>query len=166
MMSTTARSLPARGAARGFASMWARLTAVLAVLGAILTLATSALAFKPPPLDGHVVDTAGKLSAEDIRYLDAKLAGYRRQTGFAIVAFITGSLDGENIDDAAYATFNAWKLGEKGKDNGVLLMIPPADRKVRIETGKGVGGEVTDLQSNDIIRQVIGPLLQQDRFRD
>ncbi|APR85908.1 methanol dehydrogenase [Minicystis rosea] len=146
--------------------MWARLASLLAVLGAILTMATSAFAFKPPPLNGHVMDTAGKLSQADIQYLDAKLSGYRQQTGFAIVAFIVGSLEGEPIDDVAYTTFNAWGVGEKGKDNGVLLVIAPNERKVRIETGKGVGGELTDLQSNDIIRQVIAPLLQQNRFRE
>lgn len=166
-MVTGTRSQMARRAARGLASTWRRFAAALVVLGAILTLATSAFAaFKPPPLDGHVVDTAGKLTPADIRYLDAKLAQYRQQTGFAIVAFVVGSLEGEAIEDVGYAVGNAWHVGEKGKDNGVLLIIAPNERKVRIETGRGVGGAITDLQSNDIIREVIAPLLRQERFRD
>src|SRR6185503_6999677 len=76
------------------------------------------------------------------------------------------SLDGEAIEDVAFATFNEWKLGKKGADNGVLLVIAPAERRVRIETGKGVGGDLTDLQSNDIIRKDIAPLLKEDRFHD
>jgi uncharacterized protein len=121
-------------------------------------------AFTPPPLRGHVVDTAGKLSDSEVRQLDARLDAVRQQTGFAVVAFVVGSLEGEPIEDVAYRTFNAWTVGEKGRDDGVLLVIAPAERRVRIETGKGVGGALTDLQSNDIIRQKIAPLLQQGRF--
>lgn len=119
-----------------------------------------------PAAHGHVVDTAGKLTAADIQYLDAKLDGYRRQSGFAIVAFVVGSLEGQVIDDVAYTAFNTWKIGDAGKDNGVLLVIAPNERKVRIETGKGVGGALTDLQSNDIIRQVISPRLKAEQYRE
>jgi uncharacterized protein len=141
------------------------IAAALALIG--LLFAWPALAaFTPPPLSGHVVDTAGKLGPGEIQRLDAKLDAVRRQTGFAIVAFMVGSLEGETIEDVTYKTFNTWQIGEKGLDNGVLLVIAPAERKVRIETGKGVGGALTDLQSNDIIRQRIIPLLQQERFGD
>jgi uncharacterized protein len=145
---------------------WIRFAAALAALVAVLSLSLSALAFTPPPLRGHVVDTAGKLSQRDIDALDAKLEAYRQQSGNAIVVFVIGSLEGEPIEDVGYTVGNAWKVGEKDKDNGVLLLIAPNERKVRIETGRGVGGGLTDLQSNDIIRNVIAPLLQQDRFRD
>lgn len=144
---------------------------VLAFFAAALTLITLALAparalaaFTPPPLTGHVVDTAGKLSAAEIGRLDQKLAAIRQQTGFEIVAFVAGSLEGETIEDVAYRTFNTWQIGRERLDNGVLLVIAPAERRIRIETGKGVGGALTDLESNDIIRQQITPLLQQDRF--
>ena len=59
-----------------------------------------------------------------------------------------------------------WKPGQKGKDNGVLLVIATGDRRIRIETGKGVGGELTDLQSNDIIRRRIAPLMRENRVHD
>jgi uncharacterized protein len=150
----------------GSRRLGARLAAALALLCAILAFALPSLAFTPPRLEGHVVDTAGKLGADDVAYLDGKLDAIRRRTGFEIVAFVPGSLEGEPIDDVAYTSFNAWGLGRKGADNGVLLVIAPTERKVRIETGKGVGGALTDLQSNDIIRQKIAPLLQQERFRD
>lgn len=143
-----------------------RLLAAGLALFALLFALPALAAFTPPPLDGHVVDTAGKLSDADVRYLDQKLERIRQKTRFEIVAFVAGSLEGETIDDVAYKAFNAWELGRKGSDNGVLLVIAPTERKVRIETGKGVGGALTDLQSNDIIRQKINPLLQEDRFRD
>jgi uncharacterized protein len=138
---------------------------VLALFALVFAFPARA-AFKPPPLDGHVVDTAGKLSDSDILDLDKKLDQIRQQSGLEIVAFIAGSLEGETIEDVAYEAFNAWGIGRKGQDNGVLLVIAPAERRVRIETGNAVGGALTDLQSNDIIRNTINPLLREDRFRD
>ncbi len=153
----------------GLRKAWWRIARLLAVcvfvLGAFFPSRAWA-AFEPPPLRGHVVDTGGKLTSADVAYLDQKLDGIRRRTGFAIVAFIAGSLEGETPDDVAYKAFNKWQIGEKGRDNGVLLLIAPAERQVRIETGKGVGGALTDLQSNDIIRQTIIPYVKQDRFRE
>jgi uncharacterized protein len=127
---------------------------------------TVALAYVPPPIRGHVNDTAGKLGAADVASLEAKLEGVRKQTGHELVVFLLPTLGGETIEDVAYGTFNGWKLGRKGVDDGVLLVIAPAERKVRIETGKGVGGALTDLQANDIIRTKIAPSLKQERFRE
>ncbi|XYH98919.1 TPM domain-containing protein [Sorangium sp. So ce1128] len=157
---------------RQVVSSGARLRAVVRAVAAAVALVCALVArpaladFTPPALTGHVVDTAGRLDPADIRYLDGKLDRIRRQTGFEIVAFVAGSLEGETIEDVAYEAFNTWQLGQRGADNGVLLVIAPSERRVRIETGKGVGGALTDLQSNDIIRQTINPLLRQDRFRD
>ncbi|WP_437861421.1 TPM domain-containing protein [Sorangium sp. So ce363] len=162
-----------RGAAmRRIGTSGARLRAVARAVAAAFALVCALVArpaladFTPPALTGHVVDTAGRLDPPDIRALDAKLDRIRRETGFEIVAFVAGSLEGETIEDVAYEAFNTWQLGQRGADNGVLLVIAPNERRVRIETGKGVGGALTDLQSNDIIRQTINPLLRQDRFRD
>jgi uncharacterized protein len=140
------------------------LALALGALVAIVFGALPALAFTPPPIDGHVTDTAGKLTAPQRQALNAKLDDVRQRAGYEIAVLLAGSLEGETIDDVAYATFNAWKLGQKGKDNGVLLVIAPSERRVRIETGKGVGGDLTDLQSNDIIRTNVAPHLQQNRF--
>jgi uncharacterized protein len=140
-------------------TLWAML---LSLVWSRLALADAEI----PTLYGHVMDTAHVLSDADIRSVDRRLDNFRQQTGYAIVVFVIGSLDGESVDDVAYKAFNKWRVGEKGKDNGVLLVIAPAERKIRIETGKGVGGALTDLQSNDIIRQVIAPPLRQNRFRE
>lgn len=158
----------ARGSRQVSAGRLRALRAAVLSLVAVALLALSPAralaAFTPPPLDSHVVDTAGKLSRAEKLRLDRKLAEIRQKTGFAVVAFLVGSLEGETIEDVAYQTFNTWKVGEKGLDDGVLLVIAPAERKTRIETGKGVGGALTDLQSNDILREVVAPLLKEDRF--
>ncbi|HEU4412412.1 MAG TPA: TPM domain-containing protein [Polyangiaceae bacterium] len=156
----------ARGAPRGASARPAALVALLALvaLAAAFFAARPALAFTPPPIDGHVTDAAGKLTAAQRQALNAKLDHVRQQTGYEVAALIVPSLEGETIEDVAYATFNAWKLGQKGKDNGVLLVIAPSERRVRIETGKGVGGDLTDLESNEIIRTNISPHLRENRF--
>ncbi|HEY4058764.1 MAG TPA: TPM domain-containing protein [Kofleriaceae bacterium] len=121
-------------------------------------------AYTPPPLHGHVVDTTGALSAADVHDLDLTLDSMGTSGGFALVTLVT-DLNGETIEDVAYTAFNAWGVGEKGKDNGVLLVIAPKDRRVRIETGKGVGGALPDLRTNDIIRQTIAPHLQKGELK-
>src|ERR1700679_2316106 len=87
-----------------------RLVRVAGALGALLAVLALALparaAFTPPPLDGHVVDTSGSLTPDQILALDRKLEEVRLRSGFAIVAFVTGSLDGEPIEDVAYTTLN------------------------------------------------------------
>jgi uncharacterized protein len=141
-----------------------RIAAALATLIALVALAFPALAFTPPRLEGHVVDTAGVLTQDEILTLDAKLEGVRQRSGYAIVVFLPGSLEGESREDVAYTTFNTWKVGDKKLDNGVLLLIAPKERKTFIATGKGVEGQLTDLQSSDILREQVIPALQQNRF--
>ena len=128
--------------------------------------AARAAPFVPPPLDGHVVDTAGALSPAGRARLDGALERTRRDTGFAIVAFVIGALGDDAIEDVAYTTFNTWQIGARGRDDGVLVVVAPAARQVRIETGKGVGGALTDLQANDIIRTIMAPPLAQGRVYD
>ena len=79
---------------------------------------------------------------------------------------MTPSLEGEPIEDVGYQLIQTWRPGQKGKDNGVVLVIATGERRIRIETGKGVGGDLTDLQSNDIIRRRIGPLMRENRVHD
>ena len=121
-------------------------------------------AYSPPALHGHVVDTTGSLKADEVRDLDLTLDAMGNDGGFALVVLVT-DLNGVPIEDIAYTAFNTWGIGEKGKDNGVLLVIAPKDRRVRIETGKGVGGALPDLKTNDIIRQKIEPHLKEGQLR-
>jgi uncharacterized protein len=121
-------------------------------------------AYTPPPLRGHVVDTTGALSAEEVRDLDLTIDSLGNSGGFALVVLVT-DLGDVPIEDVAYTAFNTWGIGEKGKDNGILLVLAPKERRVRIETGKGVGGALPDLKTNDILRNSIEPHLQQGQLR-
>ncbi len=127
----------------------------------------SALAFTPPPAPAggsYVVDTAGKLTAADKEELDRKLVALKQGGGPWIAVLVAGSLEGESIDDVGIATARAWQIGTKA-DNGVLLLIAPNERKVRIEVGSHLEGDLTDLDANDIIRTKIGPRLKANDFR-
>jgi uncharacterized protein len=138
--------------------------AFLVLLLAIATMVGAAPAraapFTPPPLHGHVIDGTNTLTDDQRAKIDERLESFRLRTGYAIVAFIVPSLEGNTIEDVAYETFNTWKIGEEGKDNGILLVLAPNERKSRIETGKGVGGELTDLESAEILRGYVTPQMR------
>jgi uncharacterized protein len=133
---------------------------------AILFVALPARAFVVPPYQGHVTDAAGKLSEEERLAINLRLEAIQKTSGNHVIVFLPSSLGGETIEDVSYQTFQAWRVGEQALDNGVLLVLAPAERRARIETGKGVGGELTDLQALDIIRTKIKPHLVDERWRD
>ena len=143
---------------------WRALVVVGALFIALVAFSARAFAFTPPSLTGYIVDTAGKLSAADKRYLDDKLMRIKQSGGPQIAVLVTRSLEGETIEDVSIATARAWKIGSKA-DNGALIVIAPSDRKVRIEVGKHLEGDLTDLESSDIIRHKIGPRLRANDFR-
>ena len=99
----------------------ALLVPALVAVAVLLWSGAADAAFKPPALNGHVMDTAGFLTPDQVLKIDQKLDRARQETGFAIVVFIPGSLEGEDIADVAYTTFNAWKIGSAKGDDGVLL---------------------------------------------
>lgn len=114
-----------------------------------LTAGTS-FAFDVPQHNGFVNDYANKLTADQLSSLNAKVQSVNTKTANEIGVMIIPSLNGESIDDVAHQTFNKWGVGKANLDNGVLLVIAVNDRKMRIETGKGVEGDLTDLQTQDI----------------
>ena len=136
-----------------------RSTLALAVLLS-LGLAGTAAAFKPPTLESSVMDPGHFIPEEERAQLEARLDHVRERSGNAVVVFVAPSLDGEPVEDVAYETFNAWGVGQKGKDNGVLLLLAPNDRKVRIETGKGEEGDLTDIQSGRILHEIVTPQMK------
>lgn len=136
----------------------------LGFVAMLLTSPTWAAPYRPPPIAGHVTDAAQKLTPAQVKALDQKLADYRKCSGNHVAVFLAASLEGKTIEDVAYETFNTWKIGESKKDNGALLVLAPNERKVRIETGKGVGGNLTDIQSKDILREKVSPRLKKDDF--
>ena len=127
----------------------------------LLALASSARALEVPPLAGRVNDLAGVLPPAERSALEARLAGYERSTGHQLAVLILPSLEGEPIEDYSIRVVDAWKLGKKGKDDGVLLLVAVQDRKLRIEVGYGLEGDLPDATASRIVRELIAPAFQQ-----
>ena len=128
-----------------------------AVLLAALAFASLALAYAFPPLTGRVVDAANIIPQPVADQITAKLAALESKSGIQLVVATVKSLDGDEIEPYANALFRAWGLGEKQKNNGVLLLVAPNERKVRIEVGYGLEGTLTDALSKIIITNAMAP---------
>jgi uncharacterized protein len=137
-------------------------TAKPALMGMMVALGfvcVTALAFAIdfPPLTGRIVDQAGVMSAESRSNIEAKLKGLEDKSGIQLVVATVKSLQGSDIETYANQLFRTWKLGEAKKNNGVLLLVAPKERKVRIEVGYGLEGTLTDALSSVIISSAIVP---------
>jgi uncharacterized protein len=104
-----------------------------------------------PNLTGRVVDNAELLSTSEHERLTRLLAEHESQTTNQVVVVTLESLQGYEIEDFGYQLGRHWGIGQEGKDNGVLLVVAPNERKVRIEVGYGLEGTLTDALSRNII---------------
>jgi uncharacterized protein len=129
----------------------------LVALCAVLALTAVAAAQTFPTLSGRVVDEAGILNQTTRATLTARLAAVESQTTNQIVVATVTSLQGTEIETYANGLFRAWRLGQAAKNNGVLLLVAPSERKVRIEVGYGLEGTLTDAVAKLIIGQSIVP---------
>jgi uncharacterized protein len=127
------------------------------VLSSALTLASFVFALDVPPLTGRVVDLAHVLPAGVAASLTRDLEAHETKTSNQVAVLILPSLEGEPLESFSHRVGTTWKLGQKGTENGVLLLIALRERKVRIEVGYGLEGTLTDLRSAHIIRQEIVP---------
>jgi uncharacterized protein len=145
----------------------ARSAVVTAGIAAIvLILAASAGAATPqfPPLTGRVVDDANILNGQTRDELTAMLARHEQVTGEQMVVVTLPSLQGYPIEEFGYQLGRYWGIGQKGKNTGVLLIVAPKERKVRIEVGYGLEGQLTDAQSRIIIENQILPSFKQGDY--
>lgn len=122
------------------------------------------LALEAPPLTGRVNDLARMLPPESLQRLEQRLAGFERDTSNQVVVLTLPTLQGDDIDQFAIRVADAWKIGQKGRDNGVLLVIAQAERKVRIEVGMGLQGVLPDITAGRIIRDVMRPHLKSGNY--
>jgi len=150
--------MSARRAASFFVHGGACLPAVVAVL---LSASLVALAANFPALTGRIVDQANIIPAATRVDIEPKLADLETKSGIQLVVATVSSLQGEEIEPYANELFRAWKLGEKTKNNGVLLLVAPNERRARIEVGYGLEGTLTDALSKIIVANAIAP-----RFKD
>ena len=128
---------------------------------ALLLFAAPATAQTFPKLTGRVVDQAQLLRPEQVVDLTSKSEALEAQTGRQFVVATVNSLEGYPIEDYAYRLGRAWKIGTEKKDDGVVLLVAPNERKVWIATGYGAGGFVTDAMSGLIVREDILPHFKQ-----
>ncbi len=138
--------------------------ALVALLIAALWIGAALAAANFPALTGRVVDAAKILSPVTIADLERKLADLEQKSGIQLEVATVPSLEGEEIEPYANELFRFWKLGEAKKDNGVLLLIAPKERRVRIEVGYGLEGTLTDAISSLIIANAIAPRFKAGDF--
>jgi uncharacterized protein len=138
----------------------------ITVIALMLSLGSSALAAEPrfPALTGRVVDDAGVLNASTRNELTDMLAAHERATGEQVVVVTLDSLQGFSIEDFGYQLGRYWGIGQRGKNNGVLLIVAPKEHKVRIEVGYGLEGWLTDATSRTIIETDILPSFKRGDF--
>jgi uncharacterized protein len=123
----------------------------------VIVSAALAYALTFPPLTGRVVDEAGILDPSTKEALERKLADFERTTTGQFVVVTLKSLQGTSIEDYGYQLGRHWGIGQKDKNSGVLLIVAPNERKVRIEVGYGLEGNLTDAVSKLIIENSILP---------
>ncbi len=146
---------------------WGRALLLVAMLAvAALTVASAAQAADPtfPELTGRVVDGAGLLDVGQEAALTTSLASLENRSTDQVVVVTVPSLQGYTIEDYANRLFRHWQIGQKNKNNGILLVVAPNERKVRIEVGYGLEGTITDGLSSVIIQNRILPVFRRGDF--
>ena len=128
----------------------------LAIL--IILLPVSLFAYESPgrPV-GFVNDFADIIDPAYESQIQSKLSAISDATGFQVLVATVNSLDGETVEGFATELFEEWGIGESEIDNGILILIAPNEREMRIETGYGAEGALTDIQSGNIIRSIMTP---------
>ncbi len=146
----------------------ARKTAALFLLVLVLVLFVTVVSAQsaevPPRPKGRVSDYTSTLTPSELRNLEDILAEFERQTTNQIAVLIIQTLAGDSLEDYSIRLAEKWRIGQEGRDNGVILLIVKQDRKIRIEVGYGLEGVLPDSRAGDIIRQMIAPLLSKGQF--
>ena len=138
-----------------------RAAALFVVLAGVLFVRLNAAETPiPPPPSRWVTDTANFMSPGARSSLDSRLAGYAQSTGHQLIVYIGQTTGDAPIDDWAVRAFERWKVGRKGIDDGLVLFIMAADRKLRIEVGYGLEAQVPDAIASRVINDVIVPRIQ------
>lgn len=130
----------------------------------ILLLPLTAAALEVPKVAGYVNDHAGLISSATELKIENFLRGFEGSDSTQLVVLTIDSLEGESLEEYSLKVVESWKLGQKDKDNGALLLIAKQERKIRIEVGYGLEGKLTDLLSGRIIDNEIKPRFKAGDF--
>lgn len=133
-------------------------------VGAVIPAAAQAAEVPVPALSGRIVDQAGVLSLEQRQALSRKLEAFEQAKGSQVAVLVVPTTGGEAIEDFATRVTDQWKLGRAGVDDGVLLLVAMQERRMRIQTGRGVQGTLTDALSKRIIAERMTPLFRAGDF--
>jgi uncharacterized protein len=117
-----------------------------------------------PPLSARVTDLASTLSSQQIQTLESRLAAFEAKKGAQLAVLILPTTRPETIEQYSIRVAEAWKLGRKGVDDGVLLLVAKEDREMRIEVGYGLEGALNDATANRIVEEIIVPFFRRGEF--
>ncbi len=124
----------------------------------------TAFALTVPTLSGPVVDQAHSLDPYQVQDIEQIIRNFKSQHQSQIQVLVLDSLQETPIEQAAIQVFDQWKLGDTKRDDGLLIIVGLAERKIRIEVGQGLEGQVSDLVAKRIISDVTRPLMQSGSF--
>jgi uncharacterized protein len=141
-----------------------RRTGWLLVVALLLCLPADARSLEVPRPEGYVNDHAGLLSERQKAGLEAVLRRFESETTNQVVLLVIPSLEGDSLEDFSIRVAESWKVGQKGRDNGVIFLVAVNDRKARIEVGYGLEGALTDAQSGRILRNLVFPAFRQGDY--
>lgn len=136
----------------------------------LAALALASLAFwahanvPVPPLESRVTDLTGTLTAQQVATLEQKLAAFEAKKGSQIVVLMLPSTKPEEIEQYSIRVAEAWKIGRKGTDDGLILIVAKDDRRLRIEVGYGLEGAIPDATAKRIISETITPRFKAGEF--
>lgn len=117
-----------------------------------------------PRPQGYVTDLAGLLSSQSVQHLNGLITYMKQKTGAEVAVVTLKTISPYTIEDYGVRLFKNWGIGQKEKDNGILILVAVQERKVRIEVGYGLEGAITDGTAGEIIRQIITPSFKQGHF--
>ncbi len=132
----------------------------------LIAVLFSSFALDVPQLTGPVVDNANLFSTQKLESLSQNLRGIYENGGPQIVVLTIKTLDGESIENFSINVAEKWKIGSKESDNGVILTVALEERKIRIEVGYGLEGELTDAKCSLIIRNIMAPEFRNENYAD
>ena len=138
---------------------------IIFLCSCIITIAAApAAALDVPPLKGYVNDYANMISASARTQIEKELKAFEQSDSTQVVILTILSLEGEVLEEYSIKVGETWKIGQKGKDNGIIFLVSNKDRKIRIEVGRGLEGKLTDLTAGRIIDLVIKPKFKRGDF--
>jgi uncharacterized protein len=140
-----------------------KIVLLFVLIAFILPIPAEALEVPPRP-EGRVTDRTGTLNRQEIAALENKLEAFERETTNQIAVLIIPSLEEDSLEDFSIRLAEKWKIGQRGKNNGIILLIVKQERKLRIEVGYGLEGALPDALAGSIIRDEIAPRFKEGQF--